>query len=137
MNSVCLCGRLTTTPELRYTQSNIAYSRFTIAVNRIAKEKATDFINCVAWNNQAENLCKFTEKGSLISIVGRLQSGSYDKPDGTKNYYMEVVANTINFLNTKKEENKQVEQSDESLNDEIDPFSDFGDSVSIEDNFLE
>lgn len=50
---------------------------------------------------------------------------------------MEVVANTINFLNTKKEENKQVEQSDESLNDEIDPFSDFGDSVSIEDNFLE
>ena len=122
MNSVCLCGRLTTTPELRYTQSNIAYSRFTIAVNRIAKEKA---------------LCKYTEKGSLISIVGRLQSGSYDKPDGTKNYYMEVVANTINFLNTKKEENKQVEQSDESLNDEIDPFSDFGDSVSIEDNFLE
>lgn len=51
MNSVCLCGRLTTTPELRYTQSNIAYSRFTIAANRIAKEKATDFINCVAWNN--------------------------------------------------------------------------------------
>lgn len=137
MNSVCLCGRLTYTPELRYTQSNIAYSKFTIAVNRISKEKSTDFINCVVWNNQAENLCKYTEKGNLISVTGKLQSGSYDKPDGTKNYYMEVLANTINFLSTKEKESKKEKETDESLNDEIDPFAEFGDKVSIEDNYLE
>lgn len=137
MNSVCLCGRLTYTPELRYTQSNIAYSKFTIAVNRISKEKSTDFINCVVWNNQAENLCKYTEKGNLISVTGKLQSGSYDKPDGTKNYYMEVLANTINFLSTKEKARKKEEETDESLNDEIDPFAEFGDKVSIDDNYLE
>ena len=88
MNRVMLVGRLTTKPELRYTGSNLPYSRFSVAVNRTFSnaqgQREADFINIVVWRKQAENVCNFLNKGSLVSIEGRLQTGSYDDKDGNE-----------------------------------------------------
>ena len=88
MNRVMLIGRLTAKPELRYTGSNVPFSRFTVAVNRTFNnnngERETDFINCIIWRKQAENVCNYLDKGSLVSVEGRIQTGSYDDKDGNK-----------------------------------------------------
>ena len=72
MNTVCLVGRITSKPELKYNSSNIPYTRFSIAVDRAFKsangEKQTDFINIVVWRKQAENICQYLDKGSLIGL---------------------------------------------------------------------
>ncbi|KEK11021.1 hypothetical protein EP18_13675, partial [Lysinibacillus sphaericus] len=82
INRVVLVGRLTKDPELRYTPNGIAATRFTVAVNRSFSnqqgEREADFINCVAWRKQAENLANFMRKGSLIGVEGRIQTGSYE-----------------------------------------------------------
>ena len=90
MNKVVLVGRLTAKPELRYTASNTAYTRFSVAVNRnftnAEGKREADFINVVAWRKQAETISKFFDKGNLIALEGRLQTGSYDDKDGNKRY---------------------------------------------------
>ena len=102
INRVVLVGRLTKDPELRYTPSGIASVRFTIAVNRTFTgqngEKEADFINCVAWRKQAENLANFQRKGNLIGVEGRIQTGSYEGQDGKRVYTTDVVADAIQFL---------------------------------------
>ena len=81
-------GRLTAKPELRYTASNLAVTRFSLAVNRNFTnekgERQADFINIVVWNKQAENVCNFLDKGSLVTVEGRIQTGSYEDKDGNK-----------------------------------------------------
>ena len=107
MNRVSLVGRLTQRPELRYTQSNIAYARFTVAVNRMKKEDGTqeaDFINCVAWRKQAENVCNYLDKGSRVAVDGRIQTSTYEKQDGSRGYLTEIYAQNIEFLENKKED---------------------------------
>ena len=109
MNRVDLVGRLTRDPELRYTPStNRPVASFTLAVNRNFTnqngEKEADFINCVVWDKQAENLSKYQKKGSLISVEGRIQTRSYDDKDGKKVYVTEVVASHVGFLESKKDE---------------------------------
>ena len=95
MNKVVLVGRLTAKPELRYTNSNTAFLRFTIAVNRnftaADGKREADFINIVAWRKQAETISRYFDKGNLIEIEGRLQTGSYDDRDGNKRYTMDVA----------------------------------------------
>ena len=138
MNRVCLVGRITSKPELRYTTSNIAVTRFSLAVNRTYSkdgEQKADFINIQAWRKQAENVCKYLDKGSLVSIEGRIQTGSYEKEDGTRNYTFEVLAESVQFLETKK--NAQKNENTVQNYEENDPFEDFGKSVSIDDNFLD
>ena len=102
INRVVLVGRLTKDPELRYTPSGIATVRFTIAVNRTFTgqngEKEADFINCVAWRKQAENLANYQRKGNLIGVEGRIQTGSYEGQDGKRVYTTVVVADSIQFL---------------------------------------
>jgi single-strand DNA-binding protein len=102
INRVVLVGRLTKDPELRYTPSGLAVVRFTVAVNRQfsnqSGEKEADFINCVAWRKQAENLANFQRKGNLVGVEGRIQTGSYEGQDGKRVYTTEVVADTIQFL---------------------------------------
>ena len=102
MNRVELVGRITRDPELRYTSSNIASVRFTLAVNRNFTnqngEREADFINCVAWRNQAENIKKYVSKGSLVSVEGRIQTGSYEK-DGQRIYTTDVVADNVGITN--------------------------------------
>ena len=150
MNKVVLVGRLTAKPELRYTASNTAYTRFSVAVNRnftnADGKRDADFINVVAWRKQAETISKFFDKGNLIALEGRLQTGSYDDKDGNKRYTMEVVADSVQFLESKAQSQNrsqsnpspydyQVPANDVDVAD--DPFADFGDSVSIDDNFLD
>ena len=105
INNVVLVGRLTKDPELKMTPSGIAVARFTIAVNRPftsqGGEKKADFINCIAWRKQAENLANFMRKGGLIGVTGRIETGSYDGQDGKRVYTTEVVADNIQFLESK------------------------------------
>ena len=144
MNQVNLIGRLTKAPELRYTQDNKAVATFTLAVNRgYGENKQADFINIVVWEKQAENVSKYLEKGSLIGLTGRVQTRSYDATDGTKRYVTEIVANNVEFLESKKE----LQPSDTppppppphryEIPEEItDPFENFGQQLEILDDDL-
>lgn len=102
INNVTLVGRLTRDPELRYTPSNIAITTFNMAVNRNFKNQAgnreADFINCMIWRQQAENLASWAKKGALIGITGRIQTRSYDNQQGQRVYVTEVVADTFQLL---------------------------------------
>ena len=93
INRVVLIGRLTRDPELRRTQQGDAVTSFTLAVNRnyTAKEgqQQADFINCVVWRKQAENVEKYCSKGSMVGVEGRLQSRSYDNAQGQKVFVTE------------------------------------------------
>lgn len=106
MNNVFLVGRLTRDPELKVTQSNMPIVRFTLAVNRNftnqAGEREADFVGCVAFNRQAENLAKFMRQGSLIGIEGRIQTGRYEADHGTV-YTTDVIANSITFLESRSD----------------------------------
>lgn len=102
INRVVLVGRLTKDPELRYTPSGVPMARFTIAVNRTftgqGGEREADFIGCIAWRKQAENLANFMKKGALIGVEGRIQTGSFEGQDGKRVYTTDVVADSIQFL---------------------------------------
>lgn len=105
INNVTLVGRLTRDPELRYTPSNIAITTFNMAVNRNFKNQAgdreADFINCMIWRQQAENLASWAKKGALIGITGRIQTRSYDNQQGQRVYVTEVVAESFQILEKK------------------------------------
>jgi len=107
INRCVLVGRLTRDPELRYTSGNIAYTRFTIAVNRTfsgpSGEREADFIQCVTWRRQAENVARFVKKGSLVGVEGRIQTGSYDDKDGKRVYTTDIVCDSVQFLEPKGE----------------------------------
>lgn len=126
INNVVLVGRLTRDPELKYTSSNVPVVTFTLAVNRSFKNEAgeteADFIQCVAWRNQAENLQKFMSKGSQIGVEGRVATRSYETQDGTR-YVTEIVANQITFLESKKQEEapQPTEQPREDVYPETKP----------------
>lgn len=105
MNRVVLVGRLTRDPDLRYTPSGVAVANFTIAINRPFTNqdgnREADFINCVVWRRPAENLANYMKKGSQIGVDGRLQSRSYEGQDGKTVYVTEVVADSVQFLESK------------------------------------
>ena len=138
MNRVCIIGRVTLKPELRYTQSNIAFTRMTVAVNRGYGEKQeTDFINVVLWRKQAENVCNYLDKGSLVSVDGRIQTTKYKDKDGNTRNIFEVVAETVQFLENKKTQKNEPQKIDlyNTRKDgiESDPFADFGEQAEIYD----
>ena len=141
MNKVILIGRLTADPELRYSSSNRAYKRFTLAVNRDYKkengETEADFISIVAWEQLAETVHKYVKKGHRICVEGRIQTGSYDKDDGTKGYLTDVIMNHIDFLEKKPTDDRPApEYTEETSNETEDPFKDFGDTVQLTDDDL-
>ena len=109
INTTVLVGRITKDIELRYTQSNLAVAKFTVAVDRKFKgenaERSTDYIQVVVWRQQAENVSKYCGKGSLVGITGAIQTGSYDNKDGVRVYTTEVVADSVQFLEPKKQDN--------------------------------
>lgn len=102
INRVVLVGRLTKDPELKYTQTGVAVTRFTLTVNRMfssqSGEREADFINCVTWRKQAENTANYLKKGSLTGIEGRIQTSSFDGQDGKRVFMTEVVADSVQFL---------------------------------------
>lgn len=102
INKVILMGRLTKDPELRYTNNKTPVCSFTIAVNNGYGEKQqTDFINCVAWNKTAEFVPKYFTKGKMIIVIGRITTRSWETQDGKRAYATEVVANEVNFGESK------------------------------------
>lgn len=107
INNVVLVGRLVRDPELRYTPSNQAVATFILAVNRNFKsqngEHEADFINCVIWRQQAENLANWAKKGALIGITGRIQTRSYENQQGQRVYVTEVVADSFQLLESRKD----------------------------------
>lgn len=102
MNRVILKGRLTAKPELKATASNILVSDFSIAVNRRFNKDQTDFINCQAWRNTAEFLCKYFEKGQEILVIGELHIDKWEK-DGENRYSTRVLVDEIEFCGSKSE----------------------------------
>lgn len=111
INNVTLVGRMTRDAELRYTPQNQAVATFTLAVNRNFKnangDREADFINCVIWRQQAENLANWAKKGTLIGITGRIQTRSYENQQGQRVYVTEVVAETFQLLESQKERSNQ------------------------------
>ena len=105
MNKVILIGRLTRDPEMRTTPSGVATTSFSIAVQRnyanAQGDREADFINCVAWRKQAENIAKYCTKGSQVAVDGRIQTRSYDAQDGTKRYVTEIIADNVTFLGSR------------------------------------
>ena len=148
MNKAILVGRLTKDPEMRTTSSGIAVTSFTVAVNRNysdqSGERQTDFINCVMWRKQAENVAKYCTKGSLVAVEGRIQTRSYDHQDGSKRYVTEVVCDSVNFLSSKGSNNSEPmnfntneNTSDIETTDVTeDPFKDFGDEIALSEDDL-
>lgn len=107
LNRIILIGRLTRDPELRYTPANgVAVATFTLAVNRRfsqpGQQREADFIPVVVWKAQAENCAKFLGKGSLVAVEGRLQIRSYEDREGQKRTVAEVVAERVQFLDSRE-----------------------------------
>ena len=112
INRVVLVGRLTRDPELRKTPNGASVVSFTVAIdNRKGPngEKSTSFIPCTAWNQQAENAYKFTHKGSLVGVEGRLNQRTYDTKDGRKASVIEVICDSVQFLEPKSSATPRVE----------------------------
>lgn len=155
MNKAILIGRLTRDPELRTTPTGRNVCQFSVAVSRnftnANGEREADFINCVVWDKQAENLVKYQKKGNQIAVEGRIQTRNYDDKDGKKVYVTEILASNISFLdskgtgasgNTSFNNLPEPPMEDTSSNNmetvsvEKDPFEAFGDSIEISDNDL-
>lgn len=101
MNHANLIGNLTKDPESRTVGSGIQVTGFTVAVSRRGESKEADFIPVVTWRASAVACARYLHKGSKVAVVGRIQTRSYDAQDGTKRYVTEVVADEVEFLDTK------------------------------------
>lgn len=104
INRVVLVGRLTKDPVLRKTANGVSVTSFTLACTRRFKQEGqpdADFINTVAWNKTADIVQQYTHKGSLVGVEGRIQTRSYDDKDGKRVYVTEVVADSVQFLESK------------------------------------
>lgn len=107
LNQIIIVGRLVAKPEVNETEGGKKYSNITIAVPRSYKNKDgeydTDFIDVTLWEGIAENTTQYCDKGDLLGVKGRLETGSYDKEDGTTKHYTKVVAEKVTFLSSKKD----------------------------------
>lgn len=103
MNDVKLIGRFTKKPELEYTAGNTPVTKFTIAVDRKKKDSGADFIRITVYDKQAENICRYMDKGRQVAVSGRIQTGSYPK-DGKKVYTTDIVADYVEFLGSSNSE---------------------------------
>jgi single-strand DNA-binding protein len=108
MNHIVLIGRLVADPVLRYTQSGVAVTSFTLAVDRNRSkedgQRETDFIDVVTWRKQAETCANNLTKGRLVAVSGRLQIRRYDDKDGIRRKAAEVVADRVQFLDWAKQD---------------------------------
>lgn len=154
INNSVLVGRLTKDPDLRYTSSGSAVATFTLAVNRnftnANGNREADYINCVIWRKPAENFANMTHKGSLVGIVGRIQTRSYDNQQGQRVYVTEVVCENFQLLESKNasetrsnqpsspQDNPQGDntQSQPDFERNSDPFGGSGSTIDISDDDL-
>jgi single-strand DNA-binding protein len=114
INQVTIVGRLTKDPDLRYTTDGKPVLNVTLALNRRFKNQNgqfdADFILCTLWGKAAENTAKFCQKGSVLGIVGRIQTRNYDNEQGKRVYITEVVAESVRFLDGKPPEQQKKEK---------------------------
>ena len=115
MNNVFLVGRLTKDAEMRQTNSGKSVCSFGLAVDRKYKDqdgnKVTDFFKCTAWNGLAENIVKYTSKGSQVAVIGEMQAESWEK-DGVTHYGVNILVEQCKFLNSKEENTEPEKQQD-------------------------
>ena len=120
VNRIILVGRLTRDPELRRTTTDVPVAQFTLAVDDRVKDangqKTTTFITVVVWNNQADNVAKFCRKGNLVAVDGRIRQRSFERRDGTKGSVIEVIADSVQFLEPKGD---KVIPNEEFIPDEM------------------
>lgn len=120
MNNVCLIGRLTATPELKTTPNGVNVCNFSIAVEDSYKgaddKPVVDYIDCIAWKHNADFLCKWFDKGVRIAITGKLKTRLYEA-DGKKRKIVEVICNTVEFADGKREANSNSDNVTFDTND--------------------
>ncbi|CDQ37870.1 MULTISPECIES: single-stranded DNA-binding protein [Virgibacillus] len=152
LNRVVLVGRLTKDPDLRYTPSGVAVANFTLAVNRPFSNqqgnREADFINCVVWRRPAENLANYMKKGSMVGVDGRVQTRRFEGQDGKTVFVTEIVADSVQFLETKGssqggqdssgfQPNRDQNQNQfEPNRNQDDPFKNNGEPIDISDDDL-
>ena len=129
-NLVVLTGRLTADPELKTTPNGISVTTFSIAVDRryrSGEERQTDSINIVAWRQSAEFITKYFKKGNLIGIEGSIQTRRYQDKNGNNRTAFEVVANNVQFVESKRDSAPASEPASFS-NADVNDFADLGDA---------
>ncbi|MGG3102110.1 single-stranded DNA-binding protein [Bacillus velezensis] len=148
LNRVILVGRLTKDPELRYTPNGAAVAKFTLAANRTftnqSGERDADFINCVTWRRQAENVANFLKKGSLAGVDGRLQTRNYENQQGQRIFVTEVQAESVQFLEPKNNSHGDMggtnaftgDQNTKEKERRDDPFANNDKPIDISDDDL-
>lgn len=140
INRTILVGRLTKDPEFRVTPNGVSVTTFTLAVNRTFTnaqgEKEADFINCVTFRKQAENVNNYLSKGSLAGVDGRVQSRSYDNKEGKRVYVTEVVCDSVQFLDTKSNNQQTNNNNQQTKNNDNNPFNNANGPIDITDSDL-
>ena len=167
MNKVILIGRLARDPELRTTAGNLSVATFTLAVSRPYSpqnggDAGADFISCVVWRRQAENLARYCHKGSQIAVEGRIQTRNYTAQDGTKRNVTEVLVDNLTFLGSRSDNQGGMAPQDNfggnsypannydannystptdvanvpTTDISEDPFKDFGEEITLSDDDL-
>ena len=136
MNKWIGIGRLTKDVDFRMTNTGVAVANFTIAINRPFLqngERQTDYINCVTWRKQAENLSTYVKKGDQVAVEGMIQTRNYEGKDGKRVYVTEVMAESIQFLESKgQSQNNKPQQPQKNDN----PFTNNGEPIEVDDDTL-
>ena len=117
LNRVVLVGRMVRDPELKRTNSGTSVTSFTIAVDNLTKagsERSASFIPCTSWNKTAENVAKYCAKGTLVGVDGRLNQRSYEDKSGQKRSVVEVIAESVQFLERKGANEEGESQPEET-----------------------
>ncbi len=144
INRVVLVGRLTKDPDLRYTPNGVPVANFTLAVNRPFSnqngEREADFINIQVWRKPAENAANYLKKGSLCGVDGRIQTRNFEGQDGKRVYVTEVVADSVQFLDSKRDNQQQGSYQNNNRQNyqqnKQDPFANDGQPIDIQDDDL-
>lgn len=127
INKVILIGRIVKDVELRKTPNGISTVSFTLAVNRTYKkdgEQEADFINCVAWRNSADFMANYVNKGALLGVEGRIQVRNYKDQSDRTVYVTEVVCDSVQLLESKKDASKETPKQNDELVATVDVTSD-------------
>ncbi len=133
INRVVLCGRLTADPQLKYSQAGQAICTFNIAVDRKKKkdgQQNADFPRIVQFDKGGEATANYMSKGSLVGIDGRLSTRTWDDENGKRQYATEVIADSVQFLESKKKDNNQSQPNSDN------PIADHGEPTGISDSDL-
>lgn len=119
MNNVSLVGRLCADPELRFSATGVAVCKFTLAVDRpFSKEKQADFLPCLCFKATAENTANYLTKGSKAGVTGSIQTSTWEK-DGVKHYKTEILADRVEFMDSKAKVEEPAHSSTSGLGHEV------------------